>query len=521
MGIKASRSKRSTVRTETTAQPQRHDRAHLGLPRSRELVWLITGPSSVFARRLIDSLVAQGDKIVAVGWNTDKLQDLPQNDQVKVMQLDLAEGLPILELKIAEAVGLFGRIDVLLLQHGGISVQAIAREGSTSDRVKKKHSTHVHGVLDLTNAVLPHMRMQQSGTIVLIGNTLILTEFLYNRLSLIMLPVVTVIRRTLSVGFPLISQWILAVDLADSECLNPEAMSQPGFDTEFKGEKGTGQLVWLITGASSILARRLIDSLLARGDKIIATGRSTDKLQDLPKSDRLRIMQLDVTDGLSALKLRMEEAIQLFGRINVLVNNAGISVKAIVEEGGSDKLKKQFDTNVYGLLDVTNAVLPHMRSRRSGTIVLIGSRSSWRTEIPTVFEYSTSKAAVRVIGETLSVEIAPFSIRVLIVEPADFLTNGSVKTPVYEDNKISDYDEQRKTAKHRIEVIEPKNDPAKGMEILADVVRGEGKAAGKKWPLYLPLGPEAEQGIREKMKLLQDVLDEWGPIIGDTRIDES
>lgn len=125
-----------------------------------------------------------------------------------------------------------------------------------------------------------------------------------------------------------------------------------------------------------------------------------------------------------------------------------------------------------------------------------------------------------VIGETLSTELAPFSIRVLIVEPGDFLTNGSITIPVYQNNPIADYDEQRKAAQHRVDNADPRNDPAKGMRILADVVRGEGRAKGKKWPLYLPLAPEAEDAIRSKMKLLQDVLDDWGGIIRDTRIEE-
>lgn len=107
----------------------------------------------------------------------------------------------------------------------------------------------------------------------------------------------------------------------------------------------------------------------------------------------------------------------------------------------------------------------------------------------------------------------------LIVEPADFLTNGTITHPVFEANPISDYNEQRKAAKDRIKHIDPKNDPAKGMKILVDVVRSEGVARGRKWPLYLPLGPEAAEGIRAKIGIMQDVLDEWGDVIKDTRIE--
>lgn len=157
----------------------------------------------------------------------------------------------------------------------------------------------------------------------------------------------------------------------------------------------------LPTGSTSLLARSIIDIALARGDKVIATGRDVKKLQDLPKNDRLKLLQLDVTARPSALKLIAEEAVQIFGRVDVLVNNAGTSVKAIIEEGGfvqslssisgailltiliyrSEQLRKQYDVNTFGLVDVTNAFLPYMRSRGSGTVVLMGSRSSWRTEI--------------------------------------------------------------------------------------------------------------------------------------------
>ncbi|TCD69627.1 hypothetical protein EIP91_006852 [Steccherinum ochraceum] len=294
-----------------------------------------------------------------------------------------------------------------------------------------------------------------------------------------------------------------------------------GIEKTGESDNNCGELVWLITGAASLLARSIIDHALARGDKIIATGRHLDKLRDLPQTESVKLLELDVTAGPSVLKSKMEEAVTLFGRVDVLVNNAGDSVKTILEEGGSQLLRKQYETNVFGLLDVTNAILPHMRSRRSGTVVLIGSRTSWRSELSTVGAYASSKAAVRVLGETLAAEIAPFSIRTLIVEPGDFLTHGTVTIPVYETNPISDYDEQRKLAKKRIENIDPKNDPVKGMRILVDVVRGEGKAKGKKWPLYLPLGPEAKDGIEAKVKVVQDVLDEWGDIISDTRIDKS
>lgn len=191
--------------------------------------------------------------------------------------------------------------------------------------------------------------------------------------------------------------------------------------------EGKKELVWLITGAfkhahphrqhpnalqihvpgtSSGFGHHLVLIALSRGDCVIATARSLDKIQDFPASDKLRTMPLDVTEGFASIKAKIDEAVTFFGRIDVLVNNAGYGHKAILEEGGcvhmstfvegtvmfgssvltepgrSDVLRQQFDTNFFGLVDVTNAVLPHMRDRFSGTIVLIGSRASWVPEIP-------------------------------------------------------------------------------------------------------------------------------------------
>jgi len=282
------------------------------------------------------------------------------------------------------------------------------------------------------------------------------------------------------------------------------------------------QLVWYITGTSSGLGKRLVPILLERGDKVIATARSIDKLMGFPKSDNLRLQQLDVTDGAAIIKRKIDEAVTWFGRIDVVVNNAGIGSKTFVEEGGSEQFRRQYDVNVFGLVDVTTAVLPYMRARRSGTVVLIGSRSSWRPEVPTGGLYSSSKAAVRVLGETLNLEVAEFGIRVLIVEPGAFKTENIFSQPVYAGNEFEDYNKLREIARKQFEDVYDKlpGDPVKGMNVLADVVRGEGRAKGKAWPLYLPLGIEAEDAIRQKTQIIEKVMVEWKDIIRDTRFDD-
>ncbi|KAI0631280.1 NAD-P-binding protein [Trametes polyzona] len=284
---------------------------------------------------------------------------------------------------------------------------------------------------------------------------------------------------------------------------------------------GQNELVWFITGTSSGFGRHLVHIALSRGDCVIATARTLAKIQDFPSSDKLRTMQLDVTEGFASIKAKIDEAVAYFGRIDVLVNNAGLGYKAILEEGGSDLLRKQFDTNFFGMVDVTNATLPHMRTRKSGTVVLIGSRASWAPEVPGGGLYVSSKAAVRVYGETLNTELTPLGLRTLIVEPGGFVTNN-FSVPWHEASPIADYDGLRAAAKRGIAAAEAafRGDPAKAMALLADVVRGEGAARGRPWPLYLPVGELADAAIRKKATRMLAVLDEWKDVVCDLNFDE-
>jgi len=135
------------------------------------------------------------------------------------------------------------------------------------------------------------------------------------------------------------------------------------------------------TGCSSGFGRRLVASALARGDRVIATARAVEDIK-VPSSPNLSVLQLDVTDGFEAIKAVLDKAAKIWGHIDILVNNAGVGYTGLLEEGGSSLLEKQFKTNVMGVLDVTNAALPYLRASRSGTVIIVGSRSAYRTEVP-------------------------------------------------------------------------------------------------------------------------------------------
>ncbi|KAF7377598.1 UBR-type domain-containing protein [Mycena sanguinolenta] len=232
-------------------------------------------------------------------------------------------------------------------------------------------------------------------------------------------------------------------------------------------------LVWLITGTSSGFGSCLVASVLARGDRVIATARSVGSISHLEENPNVRVRQLDVTAGAAAIAAIVDEAVGVWGRLDVVVNNAGMGYPGLLEEGGSGLLRTQFEVNFFGIMDVCAACLPHMRARKSGTIVIVGSRSAWKPEIPGLGVYATSKAAVHALSEALTVEVAPHGVRVLLVEPGAFRTKIAA-TPFFQQNDIADYDEMRRVGVARFGSLtgtEP-GDPAKAMEVVVDVVRG-------------------------------------------------
>ncbi|KZP26168.1 NAD(P)-binding protein [Athelia psychrophila] len=289
--------------------------------------------------------------------------------------------------------------------------------------------------------------------------------------------------------------------------------------------------VWLVTGASSGLGKRIVMSALKRGDFVVSSSRSAKPPADFFQSPRLVHRQLDVDASTEEITARVEECINVWGRIDVLVNNAGTVLPALLEEGGSAMLKKQMQTNLFGLLDVTTAVLPQMRERRSGTLVMCSSRSSWRTDVTGLSLYATSKIAVRTLGECFAVELAGFNIKVLITEAGAFRTEGMLSTPFYKENPLPGYDEMRTVWEPKFQAIRghQRGDPEKAAELMVDFVRGEGAAKGRPWaaggragawPCYLPLGVDAEVAIREKCELVLETCDELSDVIGSTDFDE-
>jgi NADP-dependent 3-hydroxy acid dehydrogenase YdfG len=248
--------------------------------------------------------------------------------------------------------------------------------------------------------------------------------------------------------------------------------------------------VWFITGASTGLGRSLAEEIIAAGGKVIATARNIDKVKDLetkhPK--QVHAATLDVRDAAS-IKRAIESGKKAFGRIDVLVNNAGYGLAGTIEDVTEEQVQKQFDTNVFGLLRVTRALLPILREQGSGFILNISSVGG-RVAFPVLGMYNATKFAVEAISEALSQEVAPFGINVISVEPGAFRTefiNGADRAE-FSDTYAFAYDAVLKMVSEAVH-----GDPAKAGRAMIHVVES-GKA-----PQKLALGADAYQRIQEKL----------------------
>ena len=180
--------------------------------------------------------------------------------------------------------------------------------------------------------------------------------------------------------------------------------------------------VWFITGCSTGFGRSLAEAVLARGERVVATARDVARVADLEgASDRLLSLALDVTDD-AQIAAAVDAARERFGRVDVLVNNAGYGYQASIEEGEDAEIRAQFDANVFGLFALTRAVLPLMRAQGGGHVINITSVAGL-VGFPGSGYYAASKHAVEGWSDALAAEVAPLGLHVTCVEPGPFRTD--------------------------------------------------------------------------------------------------
>lgn len=245
--------------------------------------------------------------------------------------------------------------------------------------------------------------------------------------------------------------------------------------------------IWLITGSSRGLGRALTEAVLAAGDRVVATARTPEQLGDLVTKygDQIRAVALDVTD-VDASRAAVQTALDAFGGLDVVANNAGYANSAPIEETPDDDFRAQVETNLFGVVNVTKAALPVFREQHAGHFLQFSSIGGRVGGTPGMGAYQTAKFAVEGFSEVLSNEVKPFGVKVTIVEPGAFRTDwgGSSMTiaPVHPD-----YDSTVGAInRYRLETDgKQPGDPAKAAQAILEVVALDSP------PLRLLLGTDA------------------------------
>ena len=271
--------------------------------------------------------------------------------------------------------------------------------------------------------------------------------------------------------------------------------------------------VWLITGASSGFGLAIAQAALGRGDTVVATSRRVDAIPR-EKGERIALLPLDVTDP-DQRRATVDEVIRRFGRIDVLVNNAGRTQVGAVEETTDEELRDLFELHFFAPAALTRAVLPQMRKQGGGTIVQMSSVGGQVTAAG-FGAYCATKFALEGLTETLREEVAPFGIRTLIVEPGAFRTGLFRPGAAYMSAEMADYAETvgPTRAYVRDDHLKQPGDPARAAEAILDALDSDDP------PPRLVLGADAIGNIRARLDRLSTELDRWERVGRATAIEE-
>jgi NAD(P)-dependent dehydrogenase (short-subunit alcohol dehydrogenase family) len=267
----------------------------------------------------------------------------------------------------------------------------------------------------------------------------------------------------------------------------------------------TDKKVWFITGCSTGFGRELAKMVLDRGFRAVVTARDPAKVEDIAghHGDRALVLQLDVTDPVE-IEAAVSSAKKRFGRVDVLVNNAGIGYFGAVEESDEAEVRRMFEINFFGLASMTRAVLPIMRKQRSGHIVNISSIGGLKG-FPTLAYYNATKHAVEGFSEALALEVAPLGVKVTIVEPSGFRTDWAGRSAAESTNRIADY--ATTAGKNRDDIRgysgKQAGDPVRAAAAIIAAVESPSP------PLRLLLGKLALKGARAKLDTLKTDFDAW------------
>lgn len=277
------------------------------------------------------------------------------------------------------------------------------------------------------------------------------------------------------------------------------------------------QKVWFITGASKGLGLTLVKELLQQGYGVAATSRSLKDLQDAVDTNNSNFLPLAVDlINEASVKNAIENTIAHFGKIDVVVNNAGYGQIGTLEEITDQEARQNFDVNVFGSLHVIRHVMPHLRANRSGYIFNISSIGGFFGNFPGWGIYCATKFAVAGFTESLAAEVKPFGVHATVVYPGyfrtNFLTKESLAVP---SNPIAEYEEARASQAAHQETINGNQlgDPEKAAAVLIQI------ASEANPPLHLFLGQDASDLAQSKIQAIQKDLTAWQEITTATAIE--
>lgn len=263
--------------------------------------------------------------------------------------------------------------------------------------------------------------------------------------------------------------------------------------------------VWLITGSSTGFGRELAEEALSQGYKVVATARKPEVLQDLVEKypETARAVKLDVTKP-DEVRAAIAEAVREFGKIDVLVNNAGYGLIAAVEEATDTQFRHQFETNVFGAVDVMRAVLPQMREQKSGHILNLSSVGGF-IAFPSSGFYTASKFALEAFSEALAAEAAHHGIKVTIVEPGAFRTDFNGRSLAIGENRMAELYPSTGFFLGWLQENDGKQpgDPRRAAQAMIKVVESENP------PLRLPLGEDAIVAIETELEKVKNDIAPW------------
>jgi len=268
---------------------------------------------------------------------------------------------------------------------------------------------------------------------------------------------------------------------------------------------GARDKVWFVTGCSTGMGRDIAREALAQGYRVMLTARNPDSLAALHAEfpERSALARLDVTDR-AQIASAVRRAREVFGRIDVLVNNAGYGYISAIEEGEEAEVRAMFETNFWGLLAVTRAVLPEMRERRSGQIINNSSQAGLMS-FPGTAYYSTSKFAVEALSEGLSRELASFGIVVTAVEAGPVRTDWAGRSMRRTPTKLADYAEVVGARAELIAAMDGKQpgDPQRAAAAIVALAECDDP------PRQLLLGRGVLAAYRQKLAEIGASLDTW------------